>query len=191
MVFIGIPPTDFYKILHPRPVYLIISSCNGKINISSIAWVSPVNDDPPTICMAVDSESYTSELINECGEFTVNVINEEKISIVWAAGTLSGKKVDKIKKLSIKLSKSEKLKTPFMEDSLGYLECKVIKKVEVNGVNLFIAKVLNAKVQENLYNVKYGWNISKARVLMHIGGRGFTTPSRLIIYREKGGTNDD
>lgn len=184
-MFINVPLTDFYKILHPRPVYLIISSCNGKVNISSIAWVSPVNDDPPAVCLAIDSESYTSKLISECKEFTINVVDEEKLNTVWTAGTVSGKEVNKIKELSVKLSKSDKIKTPFMEESLGYLECRVLKKLEIDGVYLFIAEVLNAKAKENLYNIKYGWDVKKARILMHVGGRGFTVPLRLIIYREK------
>ncbi|MEM1843597.1 MAG: flavin reductase, partial [Desulfurococcaceae archaeon] len=45
---------------------------------------------------------------------------------------------------------------------------------------LFIAEVVAVQVVEGLYT-KYGWDLAKAKILLHHGGRGFTVPGRLIL----------
>jgi len=63
---------------------------------------------------------------------------------------------------------------------LGFLECKVVKEIDLDESTVFIAEVKAIYVREDLYT-KYGWDLSKTRILLHHAGRGFTTSSRLIL----------
>ena len=180
---VSIDVEDYYKVLHPRPVYLIVSSCDGRANVASIAWVSPVNDDPPIVAVAISKDALTSELISKCGVFTINVVDESKISDVWVAGTVSGREIDKVGKLGLKLIKSRTIDAPYIDGCLAYLGCKVIRSLEINGVNLYIAKVLEVYVRKNLFDPRYGWNLYRAKILMHSSGRCFTIPGKVIIHR--------
>jgi flavin reductase (DIM6/NTAB) family NADH-FMN oxidoreductase RutF len=170
-----------YHVLHPRPVYLIVArSSSGKLNVMAASWVTPVSDEPFLVAISVWKGSLTHQYIRETGEFTVNIPSEKHVNIVFKAGSVSGRDVDKLALLGLKTTPSSTINTPGLEDMLGFLECKVVKEVDLGESTLFIAEVKAIHVKEDLYT-KYGWDLSKARILLHHSGRGFTTTSRLIL----------
>ncbi|MGC8982502.1 MAG: flavin reductase family protein [Desulfurococcaceae archaeon] len=177
-----VEPSD-YHVLHPRPVYLIVSrSREGRLNVMSASWVSPVSDEPFLVALSIWTGSLTYQYIKETGEFTINIPGEEHVDVVYKAGSLSGREVDKLSLLGLKTVNSARIGTPGLAGMLGFLECKVAKEVAVSDdTSLIIAEVLAIHVKEDAYS-KFGWNITKGgRVLMHLGGRGFTVPYRLIL----------
>ncbi|MEM0004026.1 MAG: flavin reductase family protein [Desulfurococcaceae archaeon] len=170
-----------YHVLHPRPVYLIVSrSKNGSVNVMSASWVSPVSDEPFLVAVSIWKGSLTHQNIRETGEFTVNIPSDKHLNTVYKAGVVSGREVDKISSLGLRLLKSSVIETPGLEDMLGFIECKVVNEVEVGESTLFIAEVKAVHVVEEAYT-RYGWDLNKAKILLHHGGRGFTTPSKLIL----------
>ncbi|MEM4005821.1 MAG: flavin reductase family protein [Desulfurococcaceae archaeon] len=177
-----IDPTD-YHVLHPRPVYLIVSkSKTGAVNVMSASWVSPVSDEPFIVAVSIWKGSLTYQNIKETGEFTINIPSEKHLDIVYKAGTISGREIDKISTLGLRLAKSSIIEAPGLEDMLGFLECRVINEIEVGESALFLAEVKTVHVVEEMYT-RYGWDLSKAKILLHNGGRGFTTPYKLILAR--------
>ena len=176
---------DDYRVLHPRPVYLIVSGGEGKYNIMAASWVTPLSEEPPRLGVAIDRESYTYELIHKYKEFTVNVIDPTLIDKVWYVGTKSGRKEDKIKAVGLTLHPSNKISVPGLAESLAFIECRVVNEVHVGEVAFFIADMVEIHVKPELYDPKYGWNIKKARILLHISGRAFTYPSSILYAHSK------
>ena len=166
---------DFYKLLHPRPVVLVCSvSKDGKPNVMACSWVTPVSEEPPLIAIALWKGGYTHRLIEETGEFTVNIPSSKLLKAVWVAGTKTGKKVDKIKLTGLKISPAKKVKAPIIEDCIGHLECKLESSADAGECKVYLAKVLAAYADKNLF--KKGVWTEKAEVLLHTGGKLFTTP---------------
>ena len=92
-----------YYVLHPRPVYLIVTRRKqGGYNVMAASWVMPVSEDPPLVALAISKESYTHELIEEFKELTINVVGEEYLDIVYRAGTITGRNTDKWNMLGLK-----------------------------------------------------------------------------------------
>lgn len=176
-----IEPTD-YHVLHPRPAYLIVSrSTNGKLNVMAASWVSPASDEPFLVVLSLWTKSLTYQYIKETGEFTINIPGEEHVNIVYKAGSVSGREVDKLKILGLETVKSTRIETPGLANMLGFLECKTIKELQFEDTAVIIAEVLAVHVREDVYS-KYGWDLSKGgRVLLHLGGRAFSVPSRLLL----------
>lgn len=175
---------DNYHVLHPRPVYLIVSrSGNGFINVMAASWVTPLSDEPFLVGLSIWKGSLTYENIKETKELTINIPSDKHVDIVYKAGILSGREVDKIKALGLQLVNSSVIQTPGLGDMLGFLECKVVNEVDLGESALFIVRVEAIHVAEDLYT-KYGWDLGKAKTLLHHGGRGFTTPYRLILARK-------
>ncbi len=173
-----------YRILHPRPAYLIISRRpDGGFNVMTASWVTPVSEEPPMVALSIDSESYTSELLLENGELTINVVGEEHLDIAWAAGSVSGRSVDKWSKLSLEPLPSKTVSVPGVKGAYGVLECMVKERVRVGECILFICEVKAARVREDLYT-RYGWDLKKAKILLHCSGRAFTTPGKLLIAKK-------
>lgn len=172
---------DEYRVLHPRPVYLIVSkNGEGRLNVMAASWIMPVSDEPFLVAVSIWKGSLTYQNISKTKEFTINIPGEKHVNIVYKAGTTSGREVDKVSALGLPTVNSTRIEVPGLEDMLGFLECRVINEVDTGESALFIAEVMAIHVVESLYT-KYGWDLAKAKILLHHGGRGFTVPGRLIL----------
>ncbi len=185
-VFKEIEPT--YRPLHPRPVYLIVSGRVGeKLNVMAASWVMPVSEEPLRIAIAVERETYTFDLIEEYKEFTINVVDDKLLDKVWRAGTTSGRGRDKVREIGLELEEPLKTKVPGIREALSIIECRVWKHLDTGEVRLYVADVVSVRVKTEYYNERYGWDIRRASILMHLSGRAFTVPGRLLIvgYKKK------
>jgi flavin reductase (DIM6/NTAB) family NADH-FMN oxidoreductase RutF len=162
-----------YRLLHPSVVFLLMTKAKGKVNVMALAWHMPVEEDK--VAIAVDRENYSYELLAESKEFTLNVLPIDKIDIIWKAGTLSGRKVDKIKKLGIELEDGVKIDTPHIKGAMAFLECKVLDEIKLDEHSLFIAKIEYAWADERYF--KETW-LEGCGVPMHVGKKFFTTISK-------------
>lgn len=171
----------FYYLLHPRPAYVIGSGSvkNNEINFMAASWVMPVAEDVPSICFACDSENFTKELIEKYRQFSVNLIVD--IDLIWKLGTTSGKEVNKVEEFNLKVISGKKLDVPILENSLAFLETKVINTVKVAEVYLYIAEVVNFGGKDlEEYGLKEFW-----RVPLHKGGKAFVFPEKKLHFIQK------
>lgn len=168
--------SESYKLLHPRPVVLICSSGrDGRVNVMACSWITPVSDEPPLIAISLWLKGYTHRLIDETGEFTVNIPSSSLLKQVWIAGTRSGSRVDKVKLLNLTFTQAKTVKPPVIDNCIGVLECRVRGKTVVNEQAVYIAEVLKAYAEEKLF--KDGVWTLEANILHHAGGRVFATTS--------------
>ena len=164
---------EFYHLINHGPCVLITSGSliKKEINVAPIAWITPLNDEPPLVIVCIASSHYTSFLINKYKEFVINVVSGKLLKAIKICGSISGRQVDKFQKAKLTPQKSRFVKTPFLKESIGHIECKVFKVSEYSGVNLYIGKVLHCEVLQNLYD-KY-LITEKAKTPHHVGGNLF------------------
>ena len=172
---------EFYLVLHPRPAYLIGSGRVGEaVNFMAASWVMPVSEEPPRVAIAIGVDSYTHELIERYRQFSVNVYPMEKIDIVYACGSLSGRKVDKVSKLGLKVIKGRQVAAPVLSDALAVLECEVWKMLESGDTSLVVGDVKAAYADEKAFESGRGWKVS---IPLHNWGRGFYNLGRLKLAK--------
>lgn len=171
---------DFYKLLHPCVTVLVVSaSRDGRPNVMACAWNMPVSEDPPMIALALGEESYTGELIKESGEFTVNVPDERLLKAIWLCGTRSGREVDKFKLAGLSPAPARKVKPPIISECVAHLECRLRDQVEAGECVVFIGEVLEAYCSKEVFE-RGVWNLKKISLPLHLGGRLFAVPARVI-----------
>ena len=181
-MYMEVDPTDYY-ILHPRPAYLIVTRRpDGGYNVMAASWVSPISEEPPLVALAIGKESYTHELIRETKEFTINFVGEEHADMVYKAGTLSGRRVDKWKLLGLEPLESKKISVPGIRGCYGFLECYLENMVDAGECSLFIARIVASHVKRDLYT-RYGWDLKRAKILLHLRGRAFVLPGKLVLAK--------
>jgi flavin reductase (DIM6/NTAB) family NADH-FMN oxidoreductase RutF len=174
--------SNFFKLLHPRPVVLVCSiSKKDKPNIMACSWITPVSEEPPLIALALWREGYTHSLIEETKEFTINVPSASLLKQVWIAGTKSGRKVDKITLTKLKLVPAKKVKPPVIEECMGHLECRLLSSMKAGECNIYVGEVVEAYADESLF--KKGVWTEDANILLHSGGKFFTTPKASFKVR--------
>lgn len=175
--------TRFYRMLHPSLTVVITSRCpNGRVNLMPASWNMPVSEEPPSIAVAIDREAYTYECLRHHGEATINIPHHGLADVVYALGSVSGRDVDKVERLGIRLEPSETVDVPRWSDAIGVYEVEVWRRVDVGEVSLHIFRVKAAYAKEGLLS-RWGWDLSKTNVLLHGAGRTFYLAGRVVRAR--------
>lgn len=168
--------------INPGPVVLV--TC-GKLkhDIITIAWITPVSHKPPMLAISVGRNRYSRQLIEEEGEFVVNIPSTKLLDTVWFCGTRSGREVDKFVETGLSKIDPQFVSPPLIAECMAWLECRVRKKVEVGDHILFIGEILCASARTDAFNHFYKLNPSN-ETLHHLGGKNFATLGRRIETRE-------
>jgi flavin reductase (DIM6/NTAB) family NADH-FMN oxidoreductase RutF len=85
----------------------------------------------PVFTISVRSSSYTRELIEDSGEFTVNVPEEGMDDVVQHCGEVSGREHDKFSECKLSLLKSRFVRAPIIAQCKLHYECRVIQRTDI------------------------------------------------------------
>lgn len=157
--------------LNPTPVVLVTCKNKaGKINVFTIGWVSTVCTRPPIIAIGVRPERLSYEYIKESEECTINLTTRDMVKITDYCGVTSGRKIDKISKLGLKLNKGVAIDTPSLEMSPVALETKVKQITPLGSHDMFLLEVVNIKVDESIIDSKGKICFDKANLIAYSHG---------------------
>ncbi len=162
-----------YRLLHP--MHTVLVSCIGnsaKPNITTLAWAMPTSNNPPLLAISIGPGRHSHTLIEESGEFIVNIPTLETLQAVYTCGSLSGRSFDKFKKCSLTPMPGKKVKAPAIRECIAHLECEVDGQMTTGDHTIFVGKVLEAYADTGLFT-EGGYDLKKARMLYHAGGNNF------------------
>ena len=114
-----------YRLLHP--MHTVLVSCVGKAgkpNITTLAWAMPTSINPPLVAISLAPTRHSHTLIEESGEFIVNIPTLETLQAVYACGSLTGRSFDKFKKTNLTPMPGKKVKAPAIRECIAHLECQ-------------------------------------------------------------------
>lgn len=163
------------RLLHPRHV-VMVTCCDreGRANAITLAWSMPTSFNPPMVVISVAPSRFSHRLIEETGEFVVNVPTVELMEKVYLIGTKSGRDVDKLGLAKLTVKPARKVKPPIIDECVAHLECRVVNQVATGDHTLFIGEVKAAYAEEEVFKDKM-WNPKAAKPLLHFGANWFTT----------------
>lgn len=142
---------DGAAMLNPVPVVLITSkNSEDKINVFTVAWCGTVCTKPPMLTISVRPERLSYEYIKESMEFVVNLPTKDMTRKVDFCGVKSGRDINKIEAMDFKLSPSDIVKCPMIEDCPISLECKVKNITPLGTHDLFLAEIVRIHVDQKL-----------------------------------------
>ena len=109
---------------------LLTTAASGKVNTMTIGWGKiGIEWVRPVFIAYVRESRYTKSILDETGEFTVNVpYGEYDPKILGYCGTISGRDHDKIADMNLTLEKPNVVAVPGIKEFPLTLECKVIYK---------------------------------------------------------------
>jgi len=161
-----------YRLLHP--MHTVIVSCvgkEGKPNITTLAWAMPTSINPPLVAISLAPTRHSHKLIEETGEFIVNIPTIEILKAVYACGSLTGRSFDKFKKANLTPIPAKKVTAPAIRECIAHLECSVEDKFTTGDHTVFVGKILEAYADTGVFTESY--DLKKARMLYHGGGNNF------------------
>ena len=107
---------------------LLTTKADGKVDTMTIGWGTVgIQWRKPVFIAFVRQSRFTKELLDNNGEFTVNVpVGEIDKKILGICGSKSGRDMDKIKELNLQLEDPTTISVPGIKELPLTLECKVI-----------------------------------------------------------------
>ena len=110
-------------------VLLASQGKDGLPNAMAIGWGTiGIIWRKPIFIVLVRPSRYTYKLIEETGEFTVNIVPPPLKEVVQYCGTVSGRDHNKFKGKQLTAIPSMKVKTPIIKEGILHFECQVVNK---------------------------------------------------------------
>lgn len=188
-----------------NPVPAVMVSCGSrKPNIITIAWTGIVNSNPPMTYISVRKERYSHNIIENTGEFVINLCSEELAFATDFCGVRSGRDTDKFKEMKLTPERAEIVRCPMIKESPVNIECRVREIIELGSHDMFIADILKVHVDEQYIARSGRIRLDQASLVAYnhgeyfglkrqpIGKFGFSVmkpKTRKRINREKQGGN--
>jgi flavin reductase (DIM6/NTAB) family NADH-FMN oxidoreductase RutF len=129
-------------------MYIVSSRKGDSINGQTCNTVIQVSSEPPIISACINKGNLTHDFINDSGVFAVSILSQDTpLTLIGRFGFKSGRDVDKFKGIDYKLGET---KAPIvLDNTLAYLEAKVINSVDVGTHTIFIGELVGAEaIQE-------------------------------------------
>jgi len=177
-----IPLDSAHRLINHGPVGLVATrSEQGVYNIAPIAWISPVQKDPPKLLAVVGHSHQTYRNIVETKEFAVCVPHFSQTRLIRQTGKSTGAEIDKFREFKIKTFHANHLDFMLPQGCLGYLECTVFKHYVQEKTDIIVGSILSASVMQSMFDKRFLTEKAEGKTLHHLGGSLFCTVSDQLI----------
>lgn len=171
------------NMLYPLPAVLVsVADKKGNSNLFTVAWTGTVCSDPPMVSVSVRPERYSYHMIEETGEFVINLTTEALAYTADYCGVRSGRDVDKWQEMKLTRIKGNHVQAPMIAESPVNLECRVTQKLELGTHHMFLAEVLAIHVDDNYIDESGRFHLNQARPLVYSHGRYLSTGRELGTF---------
>lgn len=163
------------NMLYPLPAVLVsVADKEGNSNLITIAWTGTICSDPAMVSISVRPERYSYHMIEETGEFVINLTTEDLVYATDYCGVKSGKDVDKWKEMKLTKVYGTETNVPMIGESPVNIECRIVEKKELGSHHMFLAKVLAVHVDEKYMDETGRFLLNDAKPLIYSHGRYLT-----------------
>lgn len=132
-------------------VYVLTTNGGGCV-VDAVSQVSA--GDNPLIAVAVMKKNYTNEMLHKNEKFAISVMGlNANMEVIKTFGMNSMRDINKFE--NVKTTEIEGL--PIIDESLGYMVCEVVDKIENETHTLFIGRLIEADVYEDSEVMTYGY----------------------------------
>lgn len=159
------------NMLYPVPAVMVtVQDGEGKSNIITIAWTGTVCTNPPMLYISVRPERYSYHMLEETGEFVVNMTTKKLAKAADYCGVRSGRDVDKWKETGLTPEKAQAVNVPLIAESPVNIECRVKDVLKLGSHHMFLAEVLAVDVDESLLDMGGRLALEKAEPVVYSHG---------------------
>jgi flavin reductase (DIM6/NTAB) family NADH-FMN oxidoreductase RutF len=136
--------------LRPVPVVLVSCGHGEQANIITIAWTGILCSNPPQIGIGVRPDRHSHGLIQQTGEFVINIPGERLLGEMEYCGSVSGRDADKFGSAGLTPVPGSAMQTPIIAEAPINLECKLAHALTLGSHDLFVGEVVAVQISEEL-----------------------------------------
>lgn len=166
-------------LLAPVPSVLVTCGTEEKANVLTVGWCGVISTRPPRVYVSVRPERFSYGIIKESREFVINLTPSSLFRAADYCGTLTGRRVDKLREVGFSLIPSEKVAPPAIAECPLSLECRVFDVIPSGSHDVFLADVLSVSLDDSLLDASGRMHLERAGLLVFTHGEYFETGRRL------------
>lgn len=160
------------NMLYPLPAVLVsVADRAGRSNLFTVAWTGTICSDPPMVSISVRPERYSYHMIDETGEYVINLTTESLAYATDYCGVKSGRDIDKWKETGLTQIRGGHVQAPMVAESPVNIECRVTQKLKLGTHHMFLAEVLAVHVDEQYMDETGRFLLNDAKPLVYSHGR--------------------
>lgn len=149
--------------LYPVPVVLISCGVGQQANLFSLNRIASCNAEPPMISISVRPGRASHSLIDEMGEFVVNIPWPEMELVSDFVGTTSARQTKKWVESGLNWAAGQHVQAPLIVECPVNLECRVRERLRLPSHTLFVAEVLALHADPAVLNARREVDFALAR----------------------------
>ena len=145
--------TNAYRVT-PTGLYLISTAYQGKRNVQFAFRALGLTDDPPLLVIGIQADNFSREVIQQSGEFVVNVCSQNQMHAVDKSRGLSGRNVeDKFVALGLEALPAKHVQAPLVAGCHANVECKLVNSMDLDGLYFFVGQALASYIDDQVQPV--------------------------------------
>lgn len=133
-------------------VTIVTSGDDANRHGMTVSSFTSVSVTPPVVCVSINTQARTHQLIASTGNFGVTILAEDQGSL---SDCFAGRVADEGDRFygvdTFKLETG----TPLLEGGLAWFDCKVVGKLEFGGNTVFFGEVVAVKSNDSVKPLLY------------------------------------
>ena len=138
----------------------------NKPNIIAIGASSICASNPPIVGLAIGRAQYSLSLINETGDFGVNLPTADQMQQVDICGTRSGQTVDKFSACGFTPQPASQIRAPLIKECPVSMECELLQTVALGTHEWVLGKIVAVHIDEEILDENGNFDSSRAKPLL-------------------------
>jgi flavin reductase (DIM6/NTAB) family NADH-FMN oxidoreductase RutF len=157
--------------LFPVPVVLVTCGVGQDANVFSLNRIASCNAEPPMISISVRPQRASHDLIDQWGEFVVNIPWQNMGVISDFVGTTTVRKLDKWQATGLTPLPAQVVQVPLLAECPVNLECQVRQVLRLPSHSLFVAEVVAIHAEASVLNEhqEVHFDLDKVGLVYHSG----------------------
>jgi len=147
--------------LPPAPVFLLAVG-DEEQNVSTIGMFNVFSVDPAVVGIGIKASRHSYKLLEETGDFTLNVPGKDLVDKVARAGFKSGSRLNKFADVGLTPEKGKRVRSPSIAECPLNMEVKVLEVIDRGDWDhiWYIGKVVHTDVAKDFdrSNVLIYWD---------------------------------
>lgn len=166
--------------LYPLPAVLVsVADKEGNTNLLTIAWAGTICSDPAMVSISVRKSRYSHHMIEETGEFVINLTTEDIVFATDFCGVRSGRDMNKWEACGLTPEPAQMVKAPLVKESPVNIECVVKQTMELGTHDMFIAEVVAVHADSQYMDDRKKFDLAKAKPLVYSHGEYYSMGKKL------------
>lgn len=169
-------------LLAPVPPVLVSCGSREAPNLLTVAWTGIVCSEPAMTYVSVRRERFSHHLIQESGEFVINLPAQNLLRAVDLCGVKSGRDGDKFALAGLTPQESFTVGAPGVAECPVSLECRVRQTLPLGSHDMFLAEITAVDVDPRYIDGKGALRLEKCGLLAYAHGAYFSLGKQLGTF---------